>query len=90
MAEKLLHEIQEALRESEISSDGARRLNLLALSGLIAEVHDLREEMRKIAGGMDDRLKKVEGYVPWLKGLAWFVAAVGVAVIGAVVRGLFG
>lgn len=89
MAEKLLLEIQTALKESEISSDGARRLNLLALSGLIEEVASLRAELQKVTNGVDERLKKVEQLLPWVRGLAWFVGVVGVALVGAIVRMLF-
>lgn len=82
----LLNEIKEALKESEISSDGARRLNLLALSGLIEEVSGLRTELKTVGEGMDKRLKDVERMLPWVRGLAWFVGVVGVALVGAVVR----
>lgn len=59
------------------------------IAGIRQEVQLLESHVREIernVSGLDKSVKDVEKIVPWVKGLAWFATAVGLALIGALVR----
>lgn len=54
------------------------------------ELGEAKERARKDWESLEARVQQVERMLPWVRGLAWFVGVVGVALVGAVVRYLFG
>lgn len=94
----LIDDVDEMLTDSRhpLDEQQARRMSLMLLRQVYneqlvirRELADWKVDVRKETAELERRLKDVEKLVPWVKGLAWFATAVGLALIGALVRMVF-